>query len=146
MAIMLVSGLSLGFITPSLTVFAQQTAEREHLGIAKAMLQSLRLVFGMVGTVIVGTLVTRSYTGGVEQALSGANGHPVGVARGGPAGADYRQGIAASTTRSARAGRTQWRIAAGAGAVALVGSLLAVRPPSADDPADATGFAPGAAD
>ncbi|WP_373377354.1 MDR family MFS transporter [Cupriavidus nantongensis] len=73
MVIMLVGGLGLGFIMPNLTVFAQQTAGREHLGIATAMLQSLRMVGGMVGTAIVGTLVTRNYTGGVEQALSGAN-------------------------------------------------------------------------
>ncbi len=73
MGIMLIGGLGLGFIMPNLTVFAQQTAGREHLGIATAMLQSLRMVGGMVGTAIVGTLVTRSYTGGVEQALSGAN-------------------------------------------------------------------------
>ncbi|RWA51599.1 disulfide bond formation protein DsbA [Cupriavidus sp. UYMSc13B] len=73
MAIMLVGGLGLGFIMPNLTVFAQQTAEREHLGITTAMLQSLHMVGGMVGTAIVGTLLTRSYTGGVEQALASAN-------------------------------------------------------------------------
>ncbi|WP_454737646.1 MDR family MFS transporter [Cupriavidus necator] len=72
-AIMLVGGLGLGFIMPNLTVFAQQTAGREHLGIATAMLQSLRMVGGMVGTAIVGTLVTRSYTGGVDHALAAAN-------------------------------------------------------------------------
>ncbi|WP_371258366.1 MDR family MFS transporter [Cupriavidus sp. GA3-3] len=73
LTIMLIGGFGLGFIMPNLTVFAQQTAGREHLGIATAMLQSLRMVGGMVGTAIVGTLVTRSYTGGVEHALSAAN-------------------------------------------------------------------------
>ncbi|WP_042879743.1 MDR family MFS transporter [Cupriavidus necator] len=73
MVIMLVGGLGLGFIMPNLTVFAQQTAGREHLGIATAMLQSLRMVGGMVGTAIVGTLVTRSYTGGVDHVLAAAN-------------------------------------------------------------------------
>jgi Tfp pilus tip-associated adhesin PilY1 len=53
-------------------VFAQQTAGRAHLGIATAMLQSLRMVGGMVGTALVGTMVTRSYTGGVERALQAA--------------------------------------------------------------------------
>ncbi|WP_423199817.1 MULTISPECIES: MFS transporter [unclassified Cupriavidus] len=72
LAIMLFGGLGLGFIMPNLTVFAQQTAGRSHLGIATAMLQSLRMVGGMIGTALVGTLVTRSYTGGVEQALTSA--------------------------------------------------------------------------
>ncbi|MFJ4293943.1 MFS transporter [Cupriavidus sp. NPDC089707] len=72
LAIMLVGGCGLGFIMPNLTVFAQQTAGREHLGIATAMLQSLRMVGGMVGTAIVGTLVTRSYTGGVDHAMAAA--------------------------------------------------------------------------
>lgn len=72
LAIMLAGGFGLGFIMPNLTVFAQQTAGREHLGIATAMLQSLRMVGGMIGTALVGTTVTRSYTSGVEQALHSA--------------------------------------------------------------------------
>lgn len=73
LAIMLCAGLGLGFVLPNLTVFAQQTAGRSHLGIATAMLQSLRMVGGMVGTALVGTLVTRSYTAGVTASLASAN-------------------------------------------------------------------------
>lgn len=73
LAIMLCAGLGLGFVLPNLTVFAQQTAGRSHLGIATAMMQSLRMVGGMVGTALVGTLVTRSYTAGVTTALASAN-------------------------------------------------------------------------
>ncbi|MFJ5383710.1 MFS transporter, partial [Cupriavidus sp. CER94] len=73
LAIMLCAGLGLGFVLPNLTVFAQQTAGRAHLGIATAMLQSLRMVGGMVGTALVGTLVTRSYTTGVTASLAAAN-------------------------------------------------------------------------
>ncbi|SDC81908.1 drug resistance transporter, EmrB/QacA subfamily [Cupriavidus sp. YR651] len=73
LGIMLLGGLGLGFIMPNLTVFAQQTAGRAHLGIATAMLQSLRMVGGMVGTALVGTLVTRSYTTGVEASLAAAH-------------------------------------------------------------------------
>ena len=73
LSIMLLAGLGLGFILPNLTVFAQQTAGRANLGIATAMLQSLRMVGGMVGTALVGTLVTRSYTSGVTSALAAAN-------------------------------------------------------------------------
>jgi EmrB/QacA subfamily drug resistance transporter len=73
LTIMLLAGFGLGFIMPNLTVFAQQTVGREHLGIATAMLQSLRMVGGMVGTAMVGTMVTRSYTAGVEHSLATAN-------------------------------------------------------------------------
>ncbi|MDF3886780.1 MFS transporter [Cupriavidus basilensis] len=72
LGIMLLCGFGLGFIMPNLTVFAQQTAGREHLGIATAMLQSLRMVGGMVGTAVVGTLVSRSYLSGVHDALQKA--------------------------------------------------------------------------
>jgi len=72
LAIMLCAGLGLGFVLPNLTVFAQQTAGRSHLGIATAMLQSLRMVGGMVGTALVGTLVSRSYASGVNTALDAA--------------------------------------------------------------------------
>lgn len=73
MAIMLVGGFGLGFILPNLTVFAQQTAGPENLGIATAMLQSLRMVGGMVGTALVGTLVNRSYMNRVSAVLAEAD-------------------------------------------------------------------------
>ena len=34
---------------PNLTIFGQQVAGREHLGIATALLQSLRMIGGMIG-------------------------------------------------------------------------------------------------
>jgi EmrB/QacA subfamily drug resistance transporter len=66
---MLAAGLGLGFIMPNLTVFAQQTAGRTHLGIATALLQSLRMVGGMIGTAVVGTMVSHSYISGVRASL-----------------------------------------------------------------------------
>ncbi|QBQ95892.1 MDR family MFS transporter [Paraburkholderia pallida] len=69
MAVMIVGGLGLGFVMPNLTVFAQQTAGREHLGIATALLQSLRMIGGMFGTALTGTMVTQLYTSGVHKAL-----------------------------------------------------------------------------
>src|SRR5690606_4851231 len=42
------AGLGIGFVMPNLTVFGQQIAGREHLGIATALLQSLRMVGGML--------------------------------------------------------------------------------------------------
>jgi len=70
MAFMMAGGLGLGFVLPNLTVFAQQTAGREHLGIATALLQSLRMIGGMIGTAFTGTLVTRMYEHGVRDALA----------------------------------------------------------------------------
>jgi predicted MFS family arabinose efflux permease len=69
---MLFAGLGLGFIMPNLTVFAQQTAGRAHLGIATALLQSLRMVGGMIGTAVVGTMVSHSYISGVHSSLAGS--------------------------------------------------------------------------
>ncbi|QGZ60539.1 MDR family MFS transporter [Paraburkholderia acidisoli] len=69
MGSMIVGGMGLGLVLPNLTIFAQQTAGREHLGIATALLQSLRMIGGMFGTAIVGTMVTQLYTNGVHKAL-----------------------------------------------------------------------------
>ena len=54
MMFMVIGGLGLGFVMPNLTVFAQQTAGREHLGIATALLQSLRMIGGMIGAAVTG--------------------------------------------------------------------------------------------
>jgi EmrB/QacA subfamily drug resistance transporter len=70
MTFMLLGGMGLGFVMPNLTVFAQQTAGREHLGIATALLQSLRMIGGMIGTALTGTLITHLYASGVMLALS----------------------------------------------------------------------------
>ena len=69
MTFMLLGGFGLGFVMPNLTVFAQQTAGREHLGIATALLQSLRMIGGMIGTALTGTLVSHLYASGVRDAL-----------------------------------------------------------------------------
>jgi len=69
---MIGSGLGLGFVLPNLTIFTQQTAGRAHLGIATAMIQSLRMVGGMLGTALVGTLVNHLYVGRIQTALASA--------------------------------------------------------------------------
>jgi MFS family permease len=70
---MMGSGLGLGFVLPNLTIFAQDTAGRAHLGIATAMIQSLRMVGGMLGTALVGTLVNHLYVSRVRTALESAH-------------------------------------------------------------------------
>jgi MFS family permease len=67
---MALGGLGLGFVTPNLTVFAQQSASREHLGIVTALLQSLRMIGGMLGTAVTGTLVSHWYASGVRDTLA----------------------------------------------------------------------------
>ena len=68
---MTLAGLGIGFVMPNLTVFGQQIAGREHLGIATALLQSLRMVGGMIGTAIVGTMVGHVYASQVASTLDG---------------------------------------------------------------------------
>jgi EmrB/QacA subfamily drug resistance transporter len=63
---MAVAGVGLGFIMPNLTVFAQETAGRALLGISTAMLQSIRMIGGMLGTAMVGTVITHHYVSGVR--------------------------------------------------------------------------------
>ena len=71
---MLIGGLGFGLVLPNLTIFAQQSAPRAHLGIATALLQSLRMIGGMLGTAITGTLVNRMYASGVQRALDAEHG------------------------------------------------------------------------
>ncbi|KVE38713.1 MFS transporter [Burkholderia sp. TSV86] len=70
MAWMVVGGVGLGFVLPNLTVFAQQAAGRAHVGIATALLQSLRMVGGMGGAALTGALVNAFYGRGVRAALT----------------------------------------------------------------------------
>ncbi|MCQ2993268.1 MFS transporter [Pseudomonas syringae] len=59
--LILLAGVGLGFILLNLTVFTQTLAERQFLGIATALTQSLRLVGGLLGTAAMGVLVNLLY-------------------------------------------------------------------------------------
>jgi len=67
---MLLSGCGLGFILINLTLFTQNAVEKKNLGIATALLQSLRLVGGMLGTAIVGSMINWLYQHRLENALT----------------------------------------------------------------------------
>lgn len=54
-------GLALGFIMPNLTVFIQELVSRSLLGISTAVLQSTRMIGGMIGTAVVGSIVSHYY-------------------------------------------------------------------------------------
>src|SRR6202000_2315570 len=69
MACMGASGLGLGLVAANLTIFSQQIVPRDHLGAATALLQSLRIFGGMLGTAATGALLGRLYTRGVHHSL-----------------------------------------------------------------------------
>jgi EmrB/QacA subfamily drug resistance transporter len=62
-------GIGLGFILNNLNVFGQEIAGRERFGITTALLQSTRMVGGMLGTSVVATIVNHRYAAGVGDAL-----------------------------------------------------------------------------
>jgi EmrB/QacA subfamily drug resistance transporter len=62
-------GIGLGFILNNLNVFGQEIAGRERFGITTALLQSTRMVGGMLGTSILATIVNHRYAAGVGDAL-----------------------------------------------------------------------------
>jgi EmrB/QacA subfamily drug resistance transporter len=63
-------GIGLGFILNNLNVFAQEIAGRERFGITTALLQSTRMVGGMLGTSIVATVVSHHYRNVVTRTIS----------------------------------------------------------------------------
>jgi EmrB/QacA subfamily drug resistance transporter len=70
--LILLAGVGLGFILLNLTVFTQTLAERQFLGIATALTQSLRLVGGLLGTAAMGVLVNLLYVSHLNRAFLAA--------------------------------------------------------------------------
>ena len=66
---MMLGGLGLGLLLPNLTLLVQVSAERSQLGVATAMLQSMRMVGSMLGTALVGSLISHLYVSGVNESL-----------------------------------------------------------------------------
>jgi MFS family permease len=79
LGLILLAGLGLGFILLNLTVFTQTLAERQFLGIATALTQSLRLVGGLLGTASMGALVNLLYSANLQRLFIG-QGHAQGLA------------------------------------------------------------------
>lgn len=67
LGLMLMAGGGLGFILLNLTLFTQTLAEQRYMGIATALLQSLRLVGGLLGAAAMGTSITFFYRHRLEQ-------------------------------------------------------------------------------
>jgi hypothetical protein len=57
---MAAAGIGLGFILNNLNVFSQELSGRTRFGIITGLIQSTRMVGGMLGTATIGTLVARS--------------------------------------------------------------------------------------
>lgn len=63
---MTLGGLGLGFIMPNLTIFSQELCKRNNLGIVTALVQSIRMIGGMLGTAIIGTMVNYYFVSGIQ--------------------------------------------------------------------------------
>ena len=73
---MAAGGLGFGSVLPLLTIFGQEQAGRKQLGTVTAMLQSLRMIGGMMGTALTGALVTHLYVSRVHAGLENAGAMP----------------------------------------------------------------------
>ncbi|SAK60223.1 EmrB/QacA family drug resistance transporter [Caballeronia glebae] len=69
MACMGASGLGLGLVATNLTICSQQIVAREQIGAVTALLQSLRIFGGMLGTAITGALLGHLYAQNVHRPL-----------------------------------------------------------------------------
>ncbi len=68
-AAMALGGLGIGLLLPDLTLIVQASAARVQLGIATAMLQSMRMVGSMLGAAIIGSIISSQYTSKIEALL-----------------------------------------------------------------------------
>ncbi|SPB18920.1 EmrB/QacA family drug resistance transporter [Caballeronia novacaledonica] len=69
MACMGASGLGLGLVATNLTICSQQIVARDQIGAVTALLQSLRIFGGMLGTAITGALLGHFYARNVHRPL-----------------------------------------------------------------------------
>lgn len=67
--VMVIGGLGMGFIMPNLTVFTQQVSPKAYIGVATGLIQSYRMVGGMLGAAMCGVIVTSMYTNQVDNIL-----------------------------------------------------------------------------
>ncbi|MFO1359001.1 MFS transporter [Plasticicumulans sp.] len=68
----LLCGLGLGFLFPNFTLLVQTSVPRAELGVATALVQTVRALGSMAGTVVLGVLVTGTWRTAMDAAGSGA--------------------------------------------------------------------------
>lgn len=66
---MMLGGLGIGLLLPNLTLIVQACSPRTQLGVATAMLQSMRMVGSMLGTALIGSLISNQYVSKVKDML-----------------------------------------------------------------------------
>ena len=71
--ILAIGGVGLGFSINNLNVFSQDLVGKNHFGIITALLQSTRMIGGMLGTTLTGTFINIHYSGLVQSKLSGSD-------------------------------------------------------------------------
>ncbi|MDF0605842.1 MFS transporter [Neisseriaceae bacterium TC5R-5] len=73
MAIFGLCGLSLGFQLPNLTIQIQAAVARQHLGVASALIQTMRMLGSMLGTSIAAMIVNFAYSRHINSGLTAAH-------------------------------------------------------------------------
>lgn len=69
-AAMALGGLGIGLLLPNLTLIVQASAAKTQLGIATAMLQSMRMVGSMMGAAVIGSIISSQYTVKIHSLLT----------------------------------------------------------------------------
>ncbi len=67
-AFMIVIGLGLGLIMPTMTIVVQEAVDRKDLGVGISSVQFFRSIGSTVGVAIIGTLVTNTYISNINAA------------------------------------------------------------------------------
>lgn len=70
---MMFGGLGIGLVLPNLTLIVQSCSLRNQLGVATAMLQSMRMIGSMLGTAIIGSFISNEYVSKVNDMLVANN-------------------------------------------------------------------------
>lgn len=70
---MALGGLGIGLLLPNLTLVVQASAAKTQLGIATAMLQSMRMVGSMLGAAVIGSIISSQYTAKIHALLVSKN-------------------------------------------------------------------------
>ena len=66
---MFAAGVGLGFMLNNMNIFSQELAGRENFGIATALMQSTRMIGGMLGTGLLGSSINQFYAAKSESLL-----------------------------------------------------------------------------
>ncbi|EGH71565.1 MFS transporter [Pseudomonas syringae] len=63
-----VAGIGLGFCVNNLNVFSHGIVGRERFGVSTALMQTTRMMGGMIGTTLIGAIVAHTYASGIRSA------------------------------------------------------------------------------